>query len=414
MMLISSAIMSATEVAFFSLSPAEIKDLSTSQRKEDIRIHKLVRDPGKLLASILIANNLFNVTTVILSTVIIGGLQQQFQWNQSSRFILEVFAVTFIILLFGEITPKIFASRKQLETARVFSGLVSLMCKVLYPISTVLTRSTRFISRPVSQETESLSRQDLRHAIDLTSDKESPEEEKDILKGIVNFSSIAVRNIFHARVDLKAVEIHTPFSELIDTINKYGYSRIPVYEENLDHIRGILYVKDLLALLNESGEHAWQSLIRPAYFVPESKKISDLLDEFKEKRLHIAIVVDEYGGTSGIVTLEDVLEEIFGEINDEFDTEAPDWTKVSDTEFVLEGKILLNDLIRIADLPEEIFDTLRGENDSLAGLILEINGTFPEAGFILEVEHLKFVIDTVTPRRIKKVRMFIQQDDEKE
>jgi putative hemolysin len=402
-----SALMSATEVAFFSLSHSEIEDISTSKDPVSIRIHRLIREPGKLLAAILIANNFFNVASVILSTLVLANLQEQYQWSNGVRFLLEVGLITFIILLFGEITPKVFASRRQLETVRSLSGFISLLCWILNPFTTLLTRSTRFISNTPIQESDALSRRDLRHAIDLTSDEESPEEEKEILKGLVNFSSITVKNIYQARVEVKAIEQDTHFPELIQAINEFGYSRLPVFEDNLDKIKGILYVKDLLSLLNETGTPAWQHLIRPAYFVPESKKINDLLEEFKSRRLHIAIVVDEYGGTSGIVTLEDVLEEIFGEINDEFDTEAPDWTQISENEFEFEGKILLNDLIRAADLPEESLDEYRGESDSLAGLILEINGTFPKAGESIRADHLEFIIESITPSRIKRVRMII-------
>lgn len=399
--------MSATEVAFFSLSHSELEDISISKDPVDIRMHRLIREPGKLLAAILIANNFFNVASVILSTIVLTTLQEQFGWSNGVRLLLEIGLITFIILLFGEITPKVFASRRQLATARSLARFTSFLCWILNPFTTLLTRSTRFISNTPIQESEALSRKDLRHAIDLTSDAESPEEEKEILKGLVNFSSITVKNIYQARVEVKAIQQDTPFQELIAAINEFGYSRLPVFEENLDRIKGILNVKDLLSLLNETGNPSWQHLIRPAYFVPESKKINDLLEEFKSRRLHIAIVVDEYGGTSGIVTLEDVLEEIFGEINDEFDTEAPDWTQVSENEFVFEGKILLNDLIRAADLPEESLDEFRGENDSLAGLILEMNGTFPKAGASFQANNLEFIVESITPSRIKRVLMKI-------
>jgi len=400
-----SGIMSATEVAFFSLTPAEISQIAESTGKEDKRIHRLIRKPARLLAAILVANNLFNVSVIILATFMLSDIQESMHWDMKIRFVLEVVGITFLILLFGEITPKVWAANKQLEKARTLSGFTSLIYFVFQPVTWALTKSTRFLEKPLTQETEQLSRQDIRHAIDLTSDAESPDEEKEILKGIVNFYGIPVRSVFQARVDVKALEIHTHFEQLIDSINEFGYSRIPVYEETLDNIKGILYVKDLIRLLKEEGEPDWQSLVRPAYFVPESKKIDVLLDEFKEKRLHIAVVVDEYGGTAGIITLEDILEEIFGEINDEFDTEAPDWTQISESEFMFDGKILLNELIRIANLPEEIFDTLRGENDSLAGLILEINGAFPDAGDVLHVGSLRFTIESVTPQRIKKVKM---------
>jgi putative hemolysin len=407
-----SALMSATEVAFFSLTPSEREEIAASRQPEDLRIHRLMRDPGKLLAAILIANNFFNVAAVILSSLVLAQLQDLYGWSDTSKFLLEIGLITFLILLFGEITPKVFASRRQIQTARSLSGFMTTLYRMLYPFTALLTRSTRFISNTPVQETEALSRRDLRHAIDLTSDAESPEEEKDILKGLVNFSSITVRNIFRARVDVRAVEIQTSFPELVESINEFGYSRLPVFEGSLDSIKGILYVKDLLSLLNETGNPSWQHLIRPAFFVPESKKLNDMLEEFKSRRLHIAIVVDEYGGTSGIITLEDVLEEIFGEINDEFDTEAPDWTKISEQEYLFEGRVLLNDLIRAADLPEEIFDEQKGESDSLAGLILEITGVFPVAGRRIEIGSVEFIVESVSPSRIKRVRMLIHPDKE--
>lgn len=408
-----SALMSATEVAFFSLTHAEREEIATSRLPEDLKIHRLLRDPAKLLAAILIANNFFNVAAVILSSIILAELQQVYGWTDTLKFFIEIGLITFLILLFGEISPKVFASRRQIQTARALSGFITTLYRILYPFTTLLTRSTRFISNTPVQETEALSRRDLRHAIDLTSGAESPEEEKDILKGLVNFSSITVRNIFRARVDVKAIDIQTTFPDLVIAIQEFGYSRLPVFEGSLDSIKGILYVKDLLSLLNESGNPSWQHLIRPAFFVPEGKKLNDLLEEFKSRRLHIAIVVDEYGGTSGIITLEDVLEEIFGEINDEFDTEAPDWNKISDQEYVFEGRILLNDLIRAADLPEEIFVDLKGESDSLAGLILEITGAFPVAGRKIEIGPVEFMVESVSPSRIKRVRMFIhpEKDD---
>jgi putative hemolysin len=410
MLIFCSALMSATEVAFFSLTPAEVAEVAKSDDEADKRVHALVMQPARLLAAILVANNLFNVSIVILSAVMIADLNQAFLWAPWQRFLIEVVSVTFIILFFGEITPKVYVSGNQMSSARKLSRITTFICFILYPLTYLLTRSTRFLEKPLNIESEQMSRKDIRHAIDLTSDDESPEEEKEILKGIVNFSGIPVRSVFQARVDVKAIDINTSFHDLLEAVNEFGYSRIPVYEDSLDQVQGILYVKDLLKMLDQDNLSRWQDLIRPAYFVPESKKIDVLLDEFKAKRLHIAVVVDEYGGTAGIVTLEDILEEIFGEINDEFDTEAPDWAKISDQEFVFEGRILLNELIRVADLPEEIFDAFRGDNDSLAGLILEMNGTFPELNAVIQAGTISFHIESVTPRRIKKVRMFILSD----
>jgi gliding motility-associated protein GldE len=403
---------SATEVAFFSLTPKELEVLRKSSSKSDQKILHLLRQPRSLLAAILVANNIFNVGIVLVATMLLNDIQSVVGWEPWFRFLIEVLAVTSLILFFGEVTPKIFASHHPLTTARRLLLFTHLTSRILHPITWLLTRTTQFLEKPMNNDTEQVSLQDLRQVIDLTSDKESPEEEKDILKGIVNFGNISVRSILKSRVDVKYISIGMSFSEVINYINECGYSRLPVVEQSLDQVKGILYVKDLLALLPMEGNPEWQSLIRPAYFVPESKKIDDLLDDFKAKRLHIAIVVDEYGGASGIVTLEDVLEEIFGDIKDEYDEEEELWSQLSPTEWRLDGSVLLNDLVRIADLPESQFESIRGDNDSLAGLILEINGTFPTNGQEIKIDNLIFIIESVNTKRIHKIRMVILPDPE--
>lgn len=412
LLLLGSSLSSATEVAFFSLTPKELEALRKSSSKSDQRILHLLRHPRSLLAAILVANNIFNVSIVLVATMLLNDIQSVVGWEPWFRFLIEVLVVTSLILFFGEVTPKIFASHHPLTTARRLLFFTHLTSRILHPITWLLTRTTQFLEKPMNTDTEQVSLQDLRQVIDLTSDKESPEEEKDILKGIVNFGNISVRSILKSRVDVKYISIGMPFSEVIAYINECGYSRLPVVEQSLDQVKGILYVKDLLALLPMEGNPEWQSLIRPAYFVPESKKIDDLLDDFKAKRLHIAIVVDEYGGASGIVTLEDVLEEIFGDIKDEYDEEEELWSQLSPTEWRLDGSVLLNDLVRIADLPESQFESIRGDNDSLAGLILEINGTFPTNGQEIKIDNLIFIIESVNTKRIHKIRMVILPDPE--
>ncbi|NBV14263.1 MAG: gliding motility-associated protein GldE [Sphingobacteriia bacterium] len=414
LLLLGSSLSSATEVAFFSLTPKELEALRKSSSKSDQRILHLLRHPRSLLAAILVANNIFNVSIVLVATMLLNDIQSVVGWEPWFRFLIEVLVVTSLILFFGEVTPKIFASHHPLTTARRLLFFTHLTSRILHPITWLLTRTTQFLEKPMNTDTEQVSLQDLRQVIDLTSDKESPEEEKDILKGIVNFGNISVRSILKSRVDVKYISIGMPFSEVIAYINECGYSRLPVVEQSLDQVKGILYVKDLLALLPMEGNPEWQSLIRPAYFVPESKKIDDLLDDFKAKRLHIAIVVDEYGGASGIVTLEDVLEEIFGDIKDEYDEEEELWSQLSPTEWRLDGSILLNDLVRITDLPESQFEAVRGDNDSLAGLILEINGTFPVTGQEIKINNLIFIIESVNPKRIHKIRMVILPDTEED
>lgn len=411
-----SAIISGTEVAFFSLSQAEIDDFKHRRGK----VWELIRKPRKLLATILIFNNLVNVGIILISTFTLSRMAATYGWNDTPvgtviLQITEIGLITLILLFFGEITPKVYAAQKRLLIVRRVALPLQVLSTLFSPLSWVLIRSTRFIDKRINWEKEGASHEDIKHAIDLTSEEESPEEEKEILKGIVNFSSIAVKSIMRARVDIAAIEAKVTFDEVIGMINEYGYSRIPVYEDSLDQIKGILYAKDLLPLLKKDArEPQWQKLIRDAYFIPESKKIDDLLEEFKTRRLHIAIVVDEFGGTAGLVTLEDIIEEIFGEINDEYDEEELIFSKLSETEYVFEGKTPLNDLVKITSLPDNIFDEAKGDNDSLAGLILEVHGRIPSRGEVIEMEQFRFHIESVTQNRIKRVKFVIlaQEDEE--
>jgi putative hemolysin len=279
-----------------------------------------------------------------------------------------------------------------------------------YPVSRLLIRITGFIDNRISLKEDQTSLEDLKHAIDLASSGEEDREEKDILKGIVNFSNIPVRSIMRARVDVIAAEINTPLEALIEHINAHNYSRLPLYEENLDHVIGVLHIKDLLPLMRENSEDMdLRSLLRPAHFVPENKKIDALLEEFKSRRLHMAVVVDEFGGTAGVVTLEDVIEEIFGEISDEFDSEDWVYTKVSESIYVFEGRISLNDVRRIVDLDEKVFEDARGDSDSLGGLILEIHGKIPTPGEVISYRHFDFHIEAVSKNRIAMVKMIINE-----
>ncbi|MCB9234366.1 MAG: gliding motility-associated protein GldE [Bacteroidia bacterium] len=413
-LLILSALMSGSEVAYFSLSKSEIEDF----REKDKNVWDLLQKPRRLLATILITNNLVNVALIILSSFTLKAAADFFAWTQPGwpTFLLsftEVVVITFLLLFFGEITPKIFATQQRIRLVKMLASPLKVLRLVFSPMSWVLINSTRFIDKRIPVNHESTSFEDIKHAIDLTSEEDSPDEEKEILKGIVDFANKPVRSIMRSRVDVSAIDIETPFAEVIEIINEYGYSRIPIYAETLDQVKGILYIKDLLPLLKETETNPeWQKLIRQAYFVPETKKIDDLLDEFKQKRLHIAIVVDEFGGTAGIVTLEDIIEEIFGEINDEFDLDELVYSRISENIFVFEGKTHLTDLVKITGLPDHVFEEARGENDSLAGLILEIHGRIPEKGETIEFEKYLFTIESVSKNRIKRVKFTILQEEE--
>lgn len=412
LLLILSALVSGSEVAYFSLSATEIEEFKVKGG----RVWRLLKRPRELLATILIFNNLVNVGIILLSTFTLSEMAAIYGWNGGSTGIIlkivEVGAITFLLLFFGEITPKVYASQRRQQIVRFMALSMNSLRILFYPLSFLLINSTSFIDKRLRIESDAASFEDIKHAIDLTSEDESPESEKDILKGIVEFSNIAVKAIMRARVDVIAIEQDTSFDEVVELINEYGYSRIPVYEESLDKIKGVLYVKDLLRRLKDKKDNPqWLDLIRQAYFIPESKKIDDLLEEFKTKRLHIAIVVDEFGGTSGIVTLEDIIEEIFGEINDEFDPEEMYFSKLSDTTFVFDGKVALHDLVKITDLPDTIFDETKGEADSLAGLVLEVHGKIPLKGDVIEHENFRFHIESVTKSRIKRIKFEILELD---
>lgn len=421
-LLLLSAGISASEVALFSLTRIDLEEFEEEPSSNRKRVMLLLKRPKRLIATLLIASNLANIGAIMIITYLIHGIKKDYGWDQNEFLneyvipLFEIVVITFILLLFGEVTPKVYASTNRKKFATVAALPVSFLVGMFYPFTWTLIKSTKFLDRRVKQSNDEATHEEIKHAIELTSEEESPEEEKEILKEIVNFSNTQVKSIMRARVDVKAVEISLPFKELLKAVNEHGYSRLPVFEENPDHIKGILYIKDLLPLLQSGEENPdWSKLVRAPYYIPESKKIQDLLEEFKEARLHIAIVVDEFGGTSGLVTLEDIIEEIFGEINDEFDDDEQVYSKLSDTEYVFDGKIALNDLFRITDVTESDFADVKGEADSLAGLLLEICGRFPKPEEVIEHAHYRFVIESVTRRRIKRIKFVILEkktDDE--
>ncbi|HVA97638.1 MAG TPA: gliding motility-associated protein GldE [Bacteroidia bacterium] len=405
-LLFFSGIISAAEAAFFALSPADVETLKSSNTKKDIRIIDLISKPRLLLATILISGNFVNIAIVILSTYITNNALPKFQ-NPILEFIVEVAAITLLILLLGEMIPKIYATQNALKATRVLIYPMAFLQKIAQPFASFLVASTSVIDKKIKRKNRKISMDELSHALELTSEKSMPAEDHKILKGVVRFGNTDVKQIMKPRMDVIAFEQKTVFTELLEKITDAGFSRVPVYKENLDSIVGILHIKDLIPFLNEKNNFNWQPLIRPAFFVPENKKIDDLLREFQYKKTHLAIVVDEYGGVSGIVTLEDVIEEIMGEINDEFDDDDTIYSKLDNNNYVFEGKILLNDFCRITNLTTAIFQENKGESDTLAGFLIELEGRIPRKNEKIIFENLIFNIESSDNRKIKRVKITI-------
>lgn len=408
-LIVCSALISGSEIAYFSFSPGQLDELKNSNIKKDKLIVSQIEKPKRLLATILISNNFVNVAIVIISTYITSELFEP-ESNVILTFILQVVIVTAIILLFGEILPKVFATQYPVTLAKVMVRPLLFLEKFFYPLVILLVKSTSVIDKRLSKRGQYLSKTDLSEAIEITSDETTPEEEKKILKGIVKFGDIEVKEIMKSRVDVTAIDSSSDFQTLLEVITASGFSRIPVYEDSFDKINGILYVKDLLPHLESKAGFNWLSLIRPAFFVPENKRIIDLLTEFQEKKIHMAIVVDEYGGTSGIVTLEDILEEIVGDISDEFDFESKEafYHKIDNHNYLFEGKTSLIDFCKIIEEDFELFNEVKGESETLAGLILELLGKIPGKSDIISFEKYQFKIESVDNRRIKKIRVTVK------
>jgi len=406
LLLLFSALVSGSEVAFFSLEPSDIHFLKEHDTKKNKRILKHLEDKELLLATILISNNFINVAIVILTSFIAAAVVD-FGTNETIKFIFEIVFITGIILFFGEILPKVYASQSSRKFAGIMAYPLFILTKLLKPLSLILTKSTNLVNRRIAKKVGNLSMDDFAHALELTGNDIS--EEKDILEGIVKFGNIDVSEIMTARVDVIDVEIKSNYNKVLQVIIDSGYSRIPVFEETPDNVKGILYVKDLLAHLDKESDFEWQKLIRKAYYVPETKMINDLLEEFQAQKIHMAIVVDEYGGTMGIVTLEDILEEIVGDISDELDEEEEFYTKLPDGSIVFEAKILLNDFHKITDTDEEMFSQVRGEAETLAGLILELKGEIPQKNEVVKFNACIFTIEAADNRRIKKVKFELKK-----
>ena len=409
-LLFASALISGTEVAFFSLSQTDLNILSNQAIGENTVV-KLLQRPRKLLATVLIANNFINILIVLLFATLAENLFGDFDYLLNLyffqipiRFLIEVILVTFLILLFGEVLPKIYASRNALFFSKKMSKFINLTNVILTPFSMPLIWLTKFIERNLGNMNSNFNVETLSQALELTSEGATTKEEQKILEGIVNFGNTETVQIMTPRIDIFAISVDEPFEEVLRKILEKGYSRNPVYKDNIDHIIGVLYAKDLLAHLNKTS-FKWQNLVRAAFFVPENKKLDDLLDDFRGRKNHLAIVVDEYGGTCGLVTLEDVIEEIVGDINDEFDDEDLTYSKIDQNNYVFEGKTTIKDFCRVLDdEDEDIFEREKGESETLAGFILEISGKFPKKGEKINFKNYTFTIEALDKKRIKQIK----------
>jgi len=410
-LLLLSALFSGSEVAFFSLRPAQLQYLRDEKPTyiNKIILH-LLDQPKKLLATILISNTCVNIAIIIFSSLIFSN-SQLLGDNPILIFFVQVFSVTFLITMFGEVLPKVYAAHNNMRILSFMAYPIYIMGKFLTPLSVPLVKSTSLFDKLLKRKRTNVSLDELTHAIEITSDIESPPEEKRILKGIVNFGNIDVKQIMRPLPDMIAFGLQTPFKELLQRVIDAGYSRVPVYESSIDNIKGVLHIKDLLAHIKKEN-FDWPLLIRKTYFVPENKKINDLLQEFQQRKIHMAIIVDEFGATQGLITLEDVLEEIVGEIKDEFDDEEPVYTKIDEQTYVFEAKTSLNEVCRILELDMEFFDEIEGEKDTLAGLLLEINHTIPRIGEVITFKNLRFTIESADRRKIKRVKLQITQKQE--
>ena len=408
-LLLLSALISGSEVAFFSLGAGELEELEDESTKHN-HIRELLSQPEELLGTILISNNFVNVGIVILSTYLLNTFFSPELWSPLLTFIIEILAITGVLLLFGEILPKVYANTARLNFARSVVPFIFRLHKILKPLSKRLSKTINRIN--IEGRGPSLSVDDLEQALELTNDEDSTEDEQRILKGIVRFGSTTVKEVMTPRTSVIAIDIKAPFHDTLAHIVDKGYSRIPVYEDQLDQIKGLLYVKDLLPYVDASDNFGWQDLIRTPFFVPESKKIDDLLKEFQQRRIHLAIVVDEFGGTSGVISLEDVIEEIVGEISDEFDDDDLVYSKLDDHNYVFEAQTPLIDFCRVLDLPKDIFESVDGESDSLAGLVLELAGNFLEKNEEITYEAFTFKVESVDQRKLIRIKVTVNPNHE--
>jgi len=411
LLIICSALISGSEVAFFSLGPNERNELEASKSNASDRILALLDHPQRLLATILITNNFVNIGIVIVSTFIVS---ESFNFGDYAAWVaiaIQVGGITFLLLLFGEVIPKVYATANALPLCKFMSLPLEFLGKVFYPLSTILITSTNVINKRVKKRGTDYSVDELEHALELTKDEETTPDEEKILRGIVRFGGTDVKQIMTPRTEVVAFEQRTTFPELLAELLQQGFSRVPIYEESLDQVKGVLYLKDLLPHADAENLQ-WLPLVRPPYFVPENKKLDDLMKEFQEKKVHMATVVDEYGGTSGIVTLEDILEEIVGDITDEFDDEKIFYSKLDDHNYVFEGKTPLVDLYKILDIDGENWEEAKGESDTLAGFILEQAGKIPLKNEKIKFENYTLTVEAADKRRVKRVKLTVVESEE--
>ena len=397
---------SAAEVALFSLSQKDLDTLFEEDSSKATIISKLLQKPKKLLATILVANNFSHIGVVIIFAFVGNSIFAAIE-NPLVKFIFEVILVTFLILLFGEVLPKIYASRNNIKFSKFIANPILILDKLLSPISLPMRAVTVYLHEKLGKQKSNISVDQLSQALGLTSTDDTSSEEQKILEGIVSFGNTDTKQVMSPRIDIFALEMEETFAEIYGKIVDKGYSRIPIYRESIDHIEGVLFVKDLIPHINKK-EFDWNKLMREPFFVPENKKLDDLLKDFQSMKSHLAIVVDEYGGTSGLVSLEDVIEEIVGDISDEFDDENLNFSQIDDKNFLFEGKINLKDFYRIVDIDEEIFENSKGEAETLAGFILEIVGNFPKKGQKIHFENVLFTIESVDKKRIKQLKVTLE------
>ena len=404
-LLFLSAVLAGSEVAFFSLNADQRISLRESELGSEKKVSQLLDKPQQLLATLLISINFVNIIFITLANYLTSMVlgQQSMETLLVTLFLL--FGVTFIITFFGELIPKVWAQQNNLNFARYSAPLIGFLSFVFSPLSKALLGISGLIEKRVKKKSYTLTSQELNQALEITTDENTSDREKDILRGILNFGNISVKSVMQARRDIVAFDTSMNFHELMDLINKNGYSRVPVYNETIDKIEGILYIKDLLKHIDQDEKFDWLPLLHSPFFVPENKKIDDLLYDFQEKRVHMAVIVNEYGETEGLVTMEDIIEEIVGEINDEFDEVEADYKKIGDNIYVFEAKTSLNDFCRVFEIEASYFEKAKGESETLAGLIIELFGRIPSAGEEIEFEDFTFKVQSVDTRRIKKVRV---------
>ena len=408
-LVVFSALLSGSEVAMFSISNKQRIELENQNYSSEKRVLVLLKEPKKLLATILIANNFINVSIVMASNFVFNNLFVEGSISNTMNFILQVIVITFLILLFGEVIPKVYANNHNLKFSKFMAIPLQLLKKLFYPVSQILVNSTNLIDKRIERRKESIQANELEHALNLTVDSVDNEDEKKILEGIVKFGNTDVKQIMTPRTDVISFEISTPFNELITELKEIKYSRIPVFEDSFDKIKGILYAKDLLGKMNEKKNFKWPNLLREPKFVPENKKLDDLLKEFQEEKTHIAIVVDEYGGSSGIVSLEDVLEEIVGDITDEFDEEDINYKKLDELNYIFDGKTSLIDVYKLLDIDGEIFEKEKGESDTIAGFCIEQAGKIMLKNEKISFDKYTITVEAADKRRIKKVKITINE-----